>query len=76
MQAITRYGEFFEKGELVRLVDYPVIYGTLIGDDMQIAEIKEWASCESGFMIKLKHLKSGNELTNWLDTNWIQKIKG
>lgn len=74
MVAITRYGEFFEVGEKVRLVDYPVIYGSLLNQDLEIVEIKTFESCESGFMIKAKHLETGKEFQKWLDTNWFKKI--
>lgn len=75
MRAMNRNGDAFEKEEIVKMVDSPVLYEGMLGENLQIVDIKTWDTCESGFMIKAKHVESGKEFNKWLDTNWFQKIK-
>lgn len=75
MQAIDRYGNKYDKEEIVRMKDWPVLYKNMVGENLQIVDIKTWDTCESGFMIKAKHVESGKEFNKWLDTNWFQKLK-
>ncbi len=75
MVAVTRHGEYFQKGEEVMMVDNPIIYGTMLNRVLVIEDIKIHDACESGFNVLLKDKESGKVFNKWLDTNWIQKLK-
>jgi hypothetical protein len=73
MQAKDRYGNVYNKGDIVQMKEYPVLYRSMIGRPIEIMDIKEYECCESGFNVLLKDMGSGNVFKKWIDTNWIQK---
>ena len=74
MKAVDRYGSVFELGEMVKMKDYPILYKSMIGEELIIEDIKEVDHSESGFNILARHKQSGNLFKRWLDTNWFTKI--
>lgn len=74
MQASNRYGDTFESGETVKMVDSPILYESMKDQELKIDEIKISDTCESGFMILVTHLESGKQFKNFLDTNWFRKL--
>lgn len=75
MTATDRYGNEFIEGEIVQMIDFPVMYKTMIGKNLEIVGIKEFEASESGFNILAKCVESGTTFKKYLDTNWFQKLK-
>jgi hypothetical protein len=73
MQATNRRGEVFEIGSKAMMVDYPIMWEKMIGEELMVEDIKQVVSCESGFNILAKHVATGNVFKKWLDTNWFTK---
>jgi hypothetical protein len=76
MTATNRKGEEFKVGDIVQMMDWPVLYPKMADRPLEIIEIEEdkYAS-ESGFQILVKDLETGNNFKRSLDTNWFQKVK-
>lgn len=75
MQAKNRYGIEFSIYEIVMMADFPILYPQMKDQKLLITEIEEYDACESGFMIQIKHISSGNLFKKKLDTNWFKKTK-
>jgi hypothetical protein len=75
VRAINRNKDEFEQGEEVMMADSPILYREMMGEVLIIIEIVTWESCESGFMVQVKHKATENPFKNKLDTNWFKKIK-
>jgi hypothetical protein len=75
MTATNRYGKEFNVGDIVQMVDFPVLYRTMLDKKLEILKITEEGFCESGFNVLLKCVETGNEFKRPIDANWIQKLK-
>jgi hypothetical protein len=75
MTAKDRYGNEYNVGDIVQMIDFPVLYKTMLGAELLIVDIKEFEACESGFNVLLKCTETGKTFSKYLDTNWIQKFK-
>lgn len=75
MQAVNRYGILFEEGEVVMLADSPVLYISMMNQELKIDDIKDKQIGESGFMVLVTHVESGKQFKNSLDINWFKKAK-
>jgi hypothetical protein len=73
--AVNRHGEEFSKGEEVMMRDFPVLYKAMIGQVLEIIEIYQSQSCESGYMVHAVHKETQNKFRSLLDINWFQKLK-
>lgn len=74
MIAINRKGQTFQIGDIVRMVDAPVLYPSVIGKDLEIIDIIHKEACESGFNILAKDIENNKHFEHYLDTNWFVKI--
>jgi hypothetical protein len=75
--AKDRKGNEYRVGDKVQMIDYPSLYETynLFNRPMEIVDIEPFEACESGHVILLKDLQTGNIWKKTIDTNWIQKLK-
>lgn len=75
MTATDRYGNEYRVGDIVQMKDFPIMYKSMVGKKIEVVDITEVESCESGFNILGRCVETGTTFRKYLDTNWFQKLK-
>jgi hypothetical protein len=73
--ATNKRGESFVVGESVLMADYPVVYKTIVGEELEVLDIFACEHSQSGFMLYVIHKATQNKFRSLLDANWFQKFK-